>query len=480
MGLRNWFRSGRLWNGAADKGNGGADKSAAFPDFDSSPDIGTKTAANMAVDSAASFSISTPVHPNKQSTPDSAPIPYSIATQPHSVQMLWAVFTSGLTIGKEHGLPSAFNVLRHRRFQVWIDENSKLPLATKHSIRLMVLILHLLGRAMDSDMEFFFMGYSNSDSKDLDQDEARKSKALDELWKTQNWNEAKSFVERSKDLQEMGLKDWIKRAEEQGSWVAGQQGEGFAETSQEKFTRLLDHIRKLKVPYWRGFHQRDLEQDDLRVNCINATKESQKQPRSLSNVRFTLERATAHYQRQIKSQDTTPTTVLLLTGSPMQNNEVQLVIKQQTASHSKGEGGGFSIGIMAWTKWMDALGKSSFRILDEAFRGSQDINDVTEVDDDLLLKKGPSSALLLKVLNADNPAVDKMNLRKADLMYGKDNLLEPEETKLVMPLPEDVARALGQYKEPEVDDDDAGEVPFAPTSVDGGPFGDSKSVPTAI
>ena len=72
---------------------------------------------------------------------------------------------------------------------------------------------------------------------------------------------------------------------------------------------------------------------------------------------------------------------------------------------------------------------------------------MTEVDDEQLLKRGPSATLLLKMLNANNPAVDKMNLRKADLMYGKADLLAP--------------------------------VPYAQAVVGGGPFGDSKKVAAA-
>lgn len=494
--------------GKAEEGNVLPNKSGPLPDFDARANI--RDAKPMAVSPAASLNIVTPSEPKRQPGPGSAPLPYSVAIQPHSVQMLWPALVHGLTIGNEHGIPGAFNVLRHRRFQVWIDDNSKLPATAKQSIRLAALILHLLGRAMDSDMEFFFMSHSNSDSNDLDEEEVRKSKALDELWQTQSWNQAKTLVERSEVLQNMGLEDWIntnsppgegiqraaQRREDPWSRTAshlpanskpaqGEQGL-HTETSQEKFTRLLDHVRGLKVHFWRGFHQRSLDLDELRKKCTKATNESQKQPRSLSNVRFTLERATAHYRRQMERQGGTPTTVLLLTGSPMQKSEVKLVIHQQKMSHQDGEGGDFFIEIVAWTKAMDHVGKQSFRTLDEAFKGTQDINDVTEVDDELLLRRGPSATLLLKMLNANNPAVDKMNLRKADLMYGKVDLLGPGQTRLVMPSFEDVARALGQYQEPEAEEDDDAEeegpegpeapVPYAQAVAGGGPFGDSKSV----
>ena len=497
--------------GKADEGKILSNRPSPPPDFDARANIGD--ARPIVVNPAASFNIVTPSGPKRQAGPSSAPLPYSIAIRPHSVQMLWPTLVHGLTIGNEYGIPGAFNVLRHRRFQVWIDDNSKLPATSKQSIRMTALILHLLGRAMDSDMEFFFMSHSNSDSNDLDEEEARKSKALDELWQTQSWNQAKTLVERSEVLQTMGLEDWInansppgegiqrvaRRREDPWSRTAshlpanskpakGEQGLD-TETSQETFTRLLGHVRGLKVHFWRGFHQRSLDLDELRKKCIKATNESQKQPRSLSNVRFTLERATAHYRRQMKSQGGTPTTVLLLTGSPMQKSEVNLVIDQQKKSHQGGEGGDFFIEIVAWTKAMDHVGKQSFRVLDEAFKGTQDINDVTEVDDELLLGKGPSATLLLKMLNANNPAVDKMNLRKADLMYGNADLLGPGQTKLVMPSFEDVARALGQYQEPEAEeDDDAREegpegpeapVPYAQAVAGGGPFGDSKRVAAA-
>ncbi len=203
------------------------------------------------------------------------------------------------------------------------------------------------------------------------------------------------------------------------------------------------------VRFWRGFHQQQLNLDEMWRMCAKATIESGKQPRSLSNVRFTLERATAHYQRQIQGKNRTPTTVLLLTGSPMQKREAKLVIDQQRNSDMDVEGGDFFIEIGALTQAMDDVGKQSFRELDDAFRGTQDINDVTEMEDDKLLRMGPSAELLFKMLNAHNPTVDKMNLKKAGHMYGRTELLGPGQTKLEMPSFEDAARALGQWIEKE-------------------------------
>jgi len=65
--------------------------------------------------------------------------------------------------------------------------------------------------------------------------------------------------------------------------------------------------------------------------------------------------------------------------------------------------------------------------------------------------------LFLKILNANNSAIDKMSLRRLDQMYSKADLLGPSQTKLVMPSFEDVARVLGQHQEPEAEEDDDAE-----------------------
>ncbi|KAK3385191.1 hypothetical protein B0H63DRAFT_522534 [Podospora didyma] len=381
------------------------------------------------------------------------------------------------------------------------------------------LLFLLLGRALDVDMEFFFMSRSNTESHQLTNAERKKAEALDMLWYTQNWSEAKALVETNTILQNMGLVEWINAnspAEEEiqrtgpgaeGGWMASQRTGGYrqpqagaqavnsqgattTETAKERFTRLLNHVRDLKVPLWQGFDQRDITLARLQKEHKSAVQKSKKQPKSLNNVRFTFEREIGRYRRLMAGNEAVPTTVLLLTGSPLQPTEADNIIKFQennsikkdrggNADGVRGQGSQFCIQTMAWTEHMDEEGKDCLRRIDDAFKGDDDINDLTEVNDTLLLRKGPAAKLLLKVLNSHNKAVDSMQLKKQEDMYGRTELVRPNE-HLTMPTFKEVAKILGQ----DDDDSDEGEedgmvqerVQGAALVVDGGVFGnDSKA-----
>ncbi|KAH6959708.1 hypothetical protein BKA56DRAFT_468204, partial [Ilyonectria sp. MPI-CAGE-AT-0026] len=342
------------------------------------------------------------------------------------------------------GISGAFNVLRHRHFHVWIDDNYRLPRTTKKSIQVMALLLLLLGKAIDGDMEFFFMSQSNTDSDELTDAQRQKAKALDELWRTQSWREARALVERSSILQNMGLVKWINDN--------SPEGEEIQRTGQGKFARLLDHVRNLKIQFWQGYDQRHIDLTGLQKEHKSALRESKKQPKSLNSVRFTFEREIGYYTRLLEGNKAGPTTVLLLTGSPLQPVEADAVIKLQKDNSIKkggkmnavrGQGSQFCIQTMAWTKHMDEEAKQSLRKMDDAFMGDNDVNDVTEVDDEWLLANGPSAKLLYKVLNSNNKGVDSMRLKTAEDKYGMTALVKPGDN-LTMPTFKEVAKMLGQ------------------------------------
>lgn len=60
-----------------------------------------------------------------------------------------------------------------------------------------------------------------------------------------------------------------------------------------------------------------------------AVKAAKKQPKSLNSVRFTYKRELGFHQRQLKNGVADPTTMLLLTGSPLQPTERDAIIKFQ-------------------------------------------------------------------------------------------------------------------------------------------------------
>lgn len=105
---------------------------------------------------------------------------------------------------------------------------------------------------------------------------------------------------------------------------------------------------------------------------------------------------------------------------------------------------------------MDKDTIASLRQIDDAFKGEDDINDLTEVHDTTFLKSGPSAKMVYKMLNAHNKSVDSMQLKKAEDKYGKIPLAVPGQD-LTIPSFREVARILGQSDGDSDDDDDEGE-----------------------
>lgn len=110
-----------------------------------------------AVDRAESFQIVLSEEPKRRRAGDVKLPAYSSSERPQSVQLILALSSASLKLGQEHGISGSLNVLCHRHFHVWINDNPKLPVVTKKSIWLMTLLLHLYGHAMNNDMEFYFM-----------------------------------------------------------------------------------------------------------------------------------------------------------------------------------------------------------------------------------------------------------------------------------------------------------------------------------
>ncbi|OAP54556.1 hypothetical protein AYL99_11004 [Fonsecaea erecta] len=409
------------------------------------------------------------------------PPDYTFNAEPDGVRLLLDVIKRGHRLGHNMGISGAFNALRHRHISVWVDDNHRLPAVTRNSMRSLAVMFLSLAKAVSADMEFFFMSQSNTESGDLTPEEKDKAKALDRLWITKNWSQAKTMVEKDPILQDMGLLQWMENNSsgevatssdmEQAMWPqrvkSGPSSKTNAastqatneETPRERFLRLLSHVRDLKLPFWQGYYQDDIDMTALAAAHASALEESGKQPKSLNSLRFTFEREIGRYLRlkQSKGHDAAPTTVLLLTGSPLQPTEADAIIKCQkdntllgkqppsTATAVRGEGSQFCIQTIAWTEFMDEQSKRCLRKIDNANKGEDDINDLTEVHDTKLRDHGASAELLFKVLNSHNPAVDGLTLKDED-KYGKAKLYVTGQP-LVMPGVDKIAAVLGQNSE---------------------------------
>jgi hypothetical protein len=212
------------------------------------------------------------------------------------------------------------------------------------------------------------------------------------------------------------------------------------ETDAEKHTRLLSHVRQLKTMFWQGWHQRDIEPEKLPALYTTALAESNKQPKLLNSICFTIERALELHTR-LKAQDGAhPTTVLLLTGSPMVKSE-ETAIK---ALQDKVQGGGseFSIATLVFDRFLDDKSRKVYTELDDHCEGDKDICDTTFTDEESFRMNGPGAKLLLKLLNSHVRAVDRLKFKAEAEKYGPMPLIAAGRT-LTLPSVEDIQERLG-------------------------------------
>jgi hypothetical protein len=345
-----------------------------------------------------------------------------------------------------YGVKGAFTILGQRHYIVWVDDNNNMHHTTKRAILFMTTILLLLAKAFDCNMTFFFAGTCNMESPGLSQEGRAKLQALQDLWTVQHWRDAVEQVDSSKILISLGIRDWIynkfsKTSKKSDNIISD-------ETDDEKLTLLLEHIRDLKLPYWHGYHQRELkDKDSFRELYISALKNSTRQPKNLNNLRFTYQRTMGLYARlKTKSGQTQPTTVLILTGSPLQPTEVhQIQEYQREGGRGKnkimGQGTEFCIETMVFAERMNEQEIGRFKELDDFEKGENDIQDTIILRDSLMVSHGPGARLLLKVFNAQDSNIDHMNLKEQE-KYGESRL-NPGVERPELPSVEQIKVALG-------------------------------------
>ncbi|KAK8096407.1 uncharacterized protein PG998_014275 [Apiospora kogelbergensis] len=406
--------------------------------------------------------------------------PYTVLPQPPSAHKIAASIRAGLDLRIDHGPVNAFNSLRQRCFRVWIDDNHRLQPVTKSGIRQIVFILLLLAQTTDCEMEFLFMSQSNTQSQNLSEASRSKAEARDELWYTTSWDDAKALVERSPALKTLGIDQWIKtnsaiQRQHQGNHQTSSTGPNGAqmsdireikeETNNEKHVRLLFHVRGLKAPDWQGYHQRDLDMKKIRNLHIAATKRAKQQPKCLNNISFTYYKEIGEYKRKmVRKESATPTTVLILTASPLQAAESDAIMKFQKENDVsmfkrrgsetvEGQGTQFCISTLAFGQFIDKSNMKYYVNIDDHFPGEDDINDLIPVNDTMIAKFGLSAKSWMKLLNAHNPTIDNMKFKKEEEKYGTEPLVTNDQDPLTMPSLVDIKRAFGLVDESEEEAD---------------------------
>lgn len=363
------------------------------------------------------------------------------------------------------GVNGAFNnVLRHRSIHLWVDNNYNLPPKTVKAISLAAMLLLSLGRAFESDMDIYFTGYSNLKSTKLSREKREIAEALKELLNTDNWDNAVKMIGESEIMkgQELGLHECVaemNREQPQAAETAQSCSRSFASGAvrssilpratesraiekmkdDEKHCILLDKIRDLQTLYWQAWPQRELEVADFQPLYKRAMAEMKRQPKNRNNLCFTIEREINLQKRLWENKSAQPTTILILTGSPLVKSEVQALKK-----HLKGVLGGgeeFAIEALLFYEYLDSESRKNHGELDESAHGDKDIYDMTEIKESSLLTNGPSSTLLIKILNSHLRSMDTLKIPEKD-KYGSA-VLSANGNTLTLPSIKRIAECLG-------------------------------------
>ncbi|KAH7116630.1 hypothetical protein B0J13DRAFT_571390, partial [Dactylonectria estremocensis] len=284
---------------------------------------------------------------------------------------------------------------------------------------------------------FYFTSYPNIKSKNLSENSRNCLKFLRDLWGTDSWKGAVQLVAGASILEtELGIQKWLNNEE---NFAKG-------ETEDEKHVKLLGHVREKMLPYWHGWHQRDLNAERLIQYHGSAIFAARKQPKSLNSIHFIYKRSMGHYIRLLKqstadpSKDMYPITNLFLLGSIMQPTEIASIKKfqesegnemagaakkllrmqnqQQQAEVVKVQGTQFQISSVLMTKHLSQAAVSGYTEIDHFATKENDINDLTFLDESEVLKCLLSPKAIFKILNSHNPQVDNLDFSTKKELYS--------------------------------------------------------------
>ncbi|KAK1512596.1 hypothetical protein CABS01_16789 [Colletotrichum abscissum] len=316
-----------------------------------------------------------------------------------------------IRLAQEANMKNAFRPLQEKGYQVYMDENFRQNAEARRCIKFLGAFLRLLAEAYECDMSFFFTTYSNSDGVHVSEAKLKITQALEQLFKTPSWDHAVAIVKDSQTLQEMRIQAWM------SNLVNDEKKKPTMErmSDSEMHSRLLNHVREEKIGFWEGWRARDLTQKKLVAVYDTATEEARAQLKLRNSIRFTIERSIALQSRLSNDEASHPTNIILLTASPLELKEVELIKKR--LKDVKGGGSEFSIQVVLFDGNLSKDVAKYHRQLDEQQSGDRDIYSTISFDETILLREGLSSIALKTILNGHSREVSRTKF-SADQKYG--------------------------------------------------------------
>tara|TARA_R110002003_G_scaffold88_3_gene7102 strand:- start:4404 stop:5240 length:837 start_codon:yes stop_codon:yes gene_type:complete len=165
------------------------------------------------------------------------------------------------------GHKGAWASLSDRHGQIWLDSAYTLRPITKTAILLYAAVLLLVGKALSSNVTFYFTTFPNLETEQLDDQDIKKLKALMLVFNARTFREARELIDRNRiALADQGLDDFINKED---SFLE-------KDTPDEKLIKLLAVTRDRMQELWHGWHSDKLTFSALQSLYKKAQQSSKK------------------------------------------------------------------------------------------------------------------------------------------------------------------------------------------------------------
>jgi hypothetical protein len=377
------------------------------------------------------------------------------------------------------GHRGAWAALKDRHGQIWLDSAYTLWPSTYTAILLYATVLLLVGKALGSNMVFYFTTFPNLETEQLSALELETLKALREVCNAKSFRKACEHIHQHRSaLAKQGLEDFIR---DEANFLD-------EDTQDEKLIKLLKCTREKMKKLWHGWDSSDLDFKKLQSLYKCARKASRDQPKLLNNTSFIYQMAVHSYRRQVESNVVYPLTCTFLLGTRLEPVEVDAIEKSQIADRkaatqerenkkgflrrkptqlepdSAGEnprsvvkelelvGHQFCIQAVVFNDELNDQAIAAYKRVDNFLHGQpDDINDVTYVSEEDFLCHFLSPTWVFKTTTSHDPRVDSWEELQTKPKYNEE-LIADENNVIWLPSPKLIRRSV--FGMPDEDDDD--------------------------
>ncbi|OAQ59019.1 hypothetical protein VFPPC_11519 [Pochonia chlamydosporia 170] len=268
-----------------------------------------------------------------------------------------------------------------RHWILVIDDNCRLDPFVHTAIKSFVACLLPIFRAYKADARLFFACKRNNEYEPLSHDDKDRANFLEQLLSSSNWGSALNIAQQNETLDH----------EEIYNWMTHQDG------TLNDFYELLSRIQHELHPYRYGWDIEGvgLDNESMELLYEDALENPKPQTHVLNSLALTVRRAIMLIEGRLAAKHAAlPTEVLILTGSSLQQSEVNNIREELRNVKGGNLEAGISTLLFVHSR-EDAIIKQHKKLRS----ANKAIYDATHIIVSEYLKNGPSRQLFGKVLN---------------------------------------------------------------------------------